>query len=271
MHIILLCSASGAEQDATKSAEPLAQDQPQASLAESTLEPHLNEPPSVEQQDESEVQDNFQLSFSLGGDAAADSQLPAFNVDSATGPDGFGFGVDNDASPMDESTAVTDADVIAESESLAAASMVPEASSSESSHLPEDHDSSHLEAEPSQPAASLLADEHLPEAASALAAEDSFTADVEGRGQEWAPTTAPGQSAFANSGFDQGDKEDLFKESPYFNPMWDSGASPEQPSRSQSPFPGTSESPSAQAGSTVGDRSNIQVGIGTCLQRQDTC
>lgn len=166
---------------------------------------------------------------------------------------------------MDESTAVTDADVVAESESLAAASMVPEASSTESTHLPDDHDSSHLEAEPAD---SLMVDDHLPEAASALAAEDSFTADAEGRGQDWAPTTAPGQSAFANSGFNEADKEDPFKESPYFNPMWDSGASPEQPSRSQSPFPGTSASPNAQAGRTAGDSSNIQVGIETCLQRQ---
>ena len=159
---------------------------------------------------------------------------------------------------MDESTAVTDAEVVAESESLAAASMVPEASSTESTRLPEDHDSSHLEAEPSQPADSLVADDHLPEVASALAAEDSFTADAQGTGQAWAPTTAPGQSAFVNTGFN---KEDLFKESPYFNPMWDSGASPEQPSRSQSPFPGTSPTPSGQAGSAVGDRSKLQVGL----------
>ena len=165
---------------------------------------------------------------------------------------------------MDDSNAMTDADVIAESESLAAASMVPEASSTESTHLPEDRDSSHLEAQPSQPAHSLVADDHLPEAAAPLADEDSFTADAQGTGQGLAPSAVPGQSAFPNSAFGEGDKEDdLFKESPYFNPMWDSGASPEQPSRSQSPFPGTSPSPSAKPGSTVGDRSNIQVGLGT--------
>lgn len=172
---------------------------------------------------------------------------------------------------MDESTAGTDANVAAESESLAAASVVLEAPSSESIHLPEDHESSHLEAESGQPADSLVADDHLPEATSLLAAEDSFTADALGTGQGLVPTTAPGQSAFANSGFGDGDQDDLFKESPYFNPMWDSGASPEQPSRSQSPFPGTSPSPSVQAANTVGDRSGSQVGLETCFWRQNTC
>lgn len=239
----------------------MTQEQPQVSPSESPLESHLNESRSAEQQDESEVQGNFQLGFSLGGDAAADGQLPASGADSASSPDAFGVTLDTDASPMDESTAVIDADVVAESESLAAASMVPEASSTESTHLPEDHDSSHLEAEPSQPADSLAADDHLPEAASALAAEDSFTVDAQGTSQVWAAPSAPGPSAFANSGFETGDQDDLFKESPYFNPMWDSGASPEQPSRSQSPFPGTSPSPSGQAGITVGDKSNLQVGF----------
>ena len=244
----------------------MAHDQPQPSASESTSETHLDESNSARQQGgESEGHDNFELGFSLGGDASAENQFPSFSADSASGPEGFGiategFGI-TDASPRDESTAQQGSvtDVTAESDSLDAASMLPELSSAESAHLPEDSDSCHMEAEElSHPIDSPAADEHLPEAASTLAAEDSFTADAGGVGQSLAPTPALGQSAFANSAFD-GDENDLFKESPYYNPMWDSGASPEQPSRCQSPFPGTSPRSGGQAGITAADRSTIQV------------
>lgn len=241
----------------------MAQDHPQPSASESTQEPGLNESASAEHQDDSETQDKFQLGFSLGGDAPSATELPAFGSESASGIEGLGFTQHTEPTPMDDSTSqhapVTDADPIVESESLDAASMTPEASSSESAHVPEDPEASHMEAEPSQP---LRAVGHLPQAASALTAEDSFTADTQGTGLGVDPPPALGSSAFANSAFDKGNGfDDLFKESPYFNPVWDSGASPEQPSRSHTPFSGTSPSPKVQTGNGADDSSKLQVRV----------
>ena len=243
----------------------MAQDQHQPSASESTQESQLNDSASAEPQDDSDTQDKFQLGFSLGGDLPADTEFPAFS-ESASAAKGFGITLDTDASPMDDSTSqhgpVTNADLIAESESLAAASMIPEASSTESAHMPEDPESSHMEAEPGQP---LRAVGHLPQAESALAAEDSFTVDTRGTGLGLGPPPALGPSAFANSAFDERNGfDDLFKESPYFNPVWESGASPERPSQSQTPFPGTSPSPRAEAGNGGADRSQLQVRVWTC-------
>lgn len=237
----------------------MAQDNPQPSASESTLETPLNQSTSAEQ-DDSETQDKFQLGFSLGGDAPSATELPACGHESASGTEGFGFTLDTDASPMDDSTSqhapMTDADLVVESESVNAASITPEASSSESAHVPDDPESAHTEAESSQPLRAL------PQAASVLAAEDSFTADTQGTGLGVNPPPALGPSAFANSAFDEGNGfDDLFKESPYFNPVWDSGASPEQPSQSQTPFPGTSPSPQVQTGNDAGDRSKPQVRV----------
>ena len=121
---------TGTERDAAESAEPMSEDQPQASHLESASEPHFNEPHfnesgSTEQQDESEEQGEFQLSLFLGGDVAAETQHPAFGADSASNPEGFGVALDTEAGPMDESSPVPNADVTVESESRAAASMVP--------------------------------------------------------------------------------------------------------------------------------------------------
>lgn len=249
MRIIHCCT--GGEQNAAEAAEPMAEDQPQPSASEST--PDI-QPIGAEQQDESEAQDSFQLGFSLGGDAPAAAQLPTFGSDSAT--EGFGITLDTEASPMDDDSTshhapVTDAGLVLETESLAAASVAPEASSTESPHVPEDTESSHMEAELID---ALGASQGLP---SALAAEDSFTADAQGTGLSSSPFPASGQSAFANKAFDGGNGyDDLFKESPYYNPVWDSGASPEQPSWSQTPFPGTSPS---QIADDAGNRSKLQV------------
>ena len=121
-------------------------------------------------------------------------------------------------------------------------SMVPELSTAAESaaELSPQADTTHMEAAFSQHSAKGSAEstESTSEALPAVAAEDSFTADAQGAAGAVAQFPAKGQSAFANSAFDG--EDDVFKQSPYFNPMWDSGTSPEQPSRSQSPYPGSS-------------------------------
>lgn len=227
----------------------MVQDHPQALELESAPEAQSAESASAEQPEESQTEDNNQLSFSLGGDAAAESEFPAFGNESASGNEDFGIALGSDAAIMNDSSAQQDpstiGNVIPETESLDADSMIPEVSTyAESAQLPEDDDSAHKGTPHDD---SFAESQPLPETASGLAAEDSFAVDTQEADQGLAPFPAKGQSAFANTAFDGDD--DQFKESPYFNPMYDSGASPEQPSRSQSPFPGNAFAAQAAASS----------------------
>ena len=224
--------------------KPMIQDHPQVPESEASAEAQLAESGIAEQPGES--QGNYQLSFSLGGDAAAESEFPAFGGESTSGNEGFGIALEADAANIDESSAqqnpATSGNVRAETESLDADSMIPEVSTyAESVQPPEDDDSTYKEGPHDD---SYAETQPVAETASGLAAEDSFTADTQEAEKGLAPFPAKRQSAFANTTFDGDD--DQFKQSPYFNPMYDSATSPEQPSRSQRPFPGTAFA--AQAG-----------------------
>ena len=242
-----------AEQTSAEAAEPMAEDQPQAS--ESAAHTHMAEVNDEQQPDESETQDNYQLDFSLVGDAAAETDFSAFCNESVQGAEGFSIALDADTTDMGESMAqqgaLTEGDEVMEADSV-----VPEAST-ESAHLSEEDDSSHMEAESSPPitsdADSSALTHSAPETASGLTAEDSFTADTQ-NAQALEPKPAGSHSAFANSAF-----ANDYKQSPFFNPMFDSVASPEQPSRSQNTFPGTASSP--QAGFNGAATSAFQVRI----------
>ena len=96
---------TGTEQSIPESAEPMTLDPVRPSASESAPESQSAEALSTEEPLESEADNSYQLSFSLGGDAAGDNQLPAFGADSAAAMEGFGIGLESDSADVDESSA----------------------------------------------------------------------------------------------------------------------------------------------------------------------
>lgn len=192
---------------------------------------------------DSETQDNYQLGFSLGGDSEPVSDFPTFGASTrATDLGGLGFTLDyannTESTPPANGATVPDPKVPVEPEmEFEADEAAP--MSVESDQPPGKEGSAPMATESAQPL--VVSDEstpaldgedsflaHVNGAAQTLGAEDSFLADAHGVAQTLSESPVRAQNPFADN---------EVPNTTWHNALWNTNASPEQPSRVSSPHP----------------------------------
>ena len=238
--------------------------------ADSALEPPQEAQPmdSEQQPEESETQADYPLSFSLGGDSEAVSEVPNFGVSAHPGDlEEMEINLGGDNASHDESMPAANGDDYTTESGAVSLEQPAEIESTAALH-----DSATVAAGPSQhdesDESTLMTtgiSHHADESAPALAAEDSFLADGRGSVTQTLQDSPPrAQNPF-------GGNADKAPDTTWHNPVWDMSVSPEQASRAPSPFLGVG--PGVGANQSADEASTSQVCLfserGSCFRAKN--